>query len=254
MGGGLLQLVAYGDEDVLITGNPHITFFNMVYRKHTPFAKITTEQTLNGIVKPDTKISFNISRDGDLLSNVILKTIGATNDSFKCIDYIELQIGNEIIDTHYNLWLNIWSDLTNNTDKTKVLNSLRKGFNESIQDIIIDRNQPSPPEVNSLGFNQIINYPEVENFGAHDIIKNNLGLMYFTKKISHPQKLSIINLDGSVNHAFSQDIGFNAETISVQNNSIFAIQDNESFITRINLNNDGSYQSQINKQNILENH
>ena len=36
MGGGLLQLVAYGDEDVLITGNPQITFFNMVYRKHTP--------------------------------------------------------------------------------------------------------------------------------------------------------------------------------------------------------------------------
>jgi hypothetical protein len=247
MGGGLLQLVAYGDEDVLITGNPQITFFNMVYRKHTPFAKITTEQTLNGIVKPDTKISFNISRDGDLLSNVILKTIGATNDSFKCIDYIEIEIGSQIIDTHYNLWLNLWTDLTNNIDKTKVLNTLRKGFNESIKDITIDKNQPSPPEVNSLEINQIINYPGVKNLGPHDIIKNDIGLVYFTKKISHPRRLSVINLDGSVNHSFSQDVGFNAETISIQNNSIFVIQDNESFISRINLNNEGLYQSQINK-------
>ena len=35
MGGGLLQLVAYGAQDVYLTGNPQITFFKVVYRRHT---------------------------------------------------------------------------------------------------------------------------------------------------------------------------------------------------------------------------
>ena len=38
MGGGLLQLVAYGAQDVYLTGNPQITFFKVVYRRHTNFA------------------------------------------------------------------------------------------------------------------------------------------------------------------------------------------------------------------------
>lgn len=32
--GGLLQLVAYGSQDVYITGSPQITFFRVVYRRH----------------------------------------------------------------------------------------------------------------------------------------------------------------------------------------------------------------------------
>ena len=33
MGGGLMQLVAYGAQDIYLTGNPQITFFKVVYRK-----------------------------------------------------------------------------------------------------------------------------------------------------------------------------------------------------------------------------
>ena len=38
MGGGLLQLVAYGAQDAYITGNPHITFWKVLYKRHTNFA------------------------------------------------------------------------------------------------------------------------------------------------------------------------------------------------------------------------
>ena len=70
MGGGLLQLVAYGAQDVSLTGNPQITFFHTVFRRHTNFAIQTIEQTLNGNFKSNGRISFNISRDGDLLNEL----------------------------------------------------------------------------------------------------------------------------------------------------------------------------------------
>ena len=38
MGGGLIQLVAYGAQDIYISGNPQITFFKAVYKRHTMFA------------------------------------------------------------------------------------------------------------------------------------------------------------------------------------------------------------------------
>ena len=48
MGGGLMQLVAMGAQDVYLTGNPQITFFKVVYRRHTNFSKECIEQTFNG--------------------------------------------------------------------------------------------------------------------------------------------------------------------------------------------------------------
>ena len=48
MGGGLIQLVAYGAQDVYLTGNPQITFFKVVYRRHTNFSVESIEQTFNG--------------------------------------------------------------------------------------------------------------------------------------------------------------------------------------------------------------
>ena len=38
MGGALLQLVAYGSQDVYLIGNPQITLFKSVYKRHTNFA------------------------------------------------------------------------------------------------------------------------------------------------------------------------------------------------------------------------
>ena len=48
MPGGLLQLVAYGAQDIYLTGNPQITFFKVVYRRHTNFALETIRNTFVG--------------------------------------------------------------------------------------------------------------------------------------------------------------------------------------------------------------
>ena len=71
MGGGLLQLVAYGAQDVYLTGNPQITFFKVVYRRHTNFAieaiQQTSMETNIGI-----SVSCQISRNGDLINRMYL--------------------------------------------------------------------------------------------------------------------------------------------------------------------------------------
>ena len=72
MGGGLMQLVAYGAQDIYLTGNPQITFFKVVYRRHTNFAVESIEQTYNGSAASGSKISVTVSRNGDLLSAVWL--------------------------------------------------------------------------------------------------------------------------------------------------------------------------------------
>ena len=38
MGGGLIQLVATGAQDVYLTGNPQISYFKKVQRKYTNFS------------------------------------------------------------------------------------------------------------------------------------------------------------------------------------------------------------------------
>ena len=43
-----MQLVAYGAQDIYLTGNPQITFFKVVYRRHTNFSMESIEQTFNG--------------------------------------------------------------------------------------------------------------------------------------------------------------------------------------------------------------
>ena len=45
-----MQLVAYGAQDIYLTGNPQITFFKVVYRRHTNFSMECIDQTLNGAV------------------------------------------------------------------------------------------------------------------------------------------------------------------------------------------------------------
>ena len=73
MGGGLMQLVAYGAQDIYLTGNPQITFFKVVYRRHTNFAMESIEQTFNGAAKLGQKFSCTIARNGDLLGQVYLE-------------------------------------------------------------------------------------------------------------------------------------------------------------------------------------
>ena len=134
MGGGLMQLVAYGAQDIYLTGNPQITFFKVVYRRHTNFAVESIEQTFNGAATLGNKFSCTISRNGDLLSRVylevdLLAATGAANgvdavSGFNLIDNVEVEIGGQCIDKHYGEWMTLWTDLTHGSDKKAMLGAM----------------------------------------------------------------------------------------------------------------------------------
>tara|TARA_Y100000994_G_scaffold71741_2_gene58758 strand:+ start:5386 stop:6477 length:1092 start_codon:yes stop_codon:yes gene_type:complete len=117
MGGGLMQLVAYGAQDVYLTGNPQITFFKVVYRRHTNFSVEAIEQTFSGSPGLGKKVSCTISRNGDLISNIWLRfkeggdTGAATEDCTNLVSSVELEIGGQKIDKHYGNWLDIYNEL-----------------------------------------------------------------------------------------------------------------------------------------------
>ena len=120
-----MQLVAYGAQDIFITGNPQITFFKVVYRRHTNFAIEAIEQTLNGSTAFGGKATATISRNGDLITNVwvevVLTKAAATDSTFfpaeALLKTIELEIGGQRIDKHYDTWLRIYSELFRGTDE-----------------------------------------------------------------------------------------------------------------------------------------
>ena len=127
MGGGLMQLVAYGAQDIYLTGNPQITFFKVVYRRHTNFAVESIEQTFNGAATAGNKFSCTISRNGDLLHRVYLEidhNAASGHRGFAMIDYVEVEIGGQCIDKHYGEWMTIWTDLTHGGDKVSMLNAM----------------------------------------------------------------------------------------------------------------------------------
>ena len=74
MGGGLMQLVAYGAQDMYLTGNPQITFFKVVYRRHTNFSMESIQQNFNGVADFGRTTNCNISRNGDLIHKIYLQT------------------------------------------------------------------------------------------------------------------------------------------------------------------------------------
>jgi len=123
MGGGLMQLVAYGAQDVYLTGNPQITFFKVVYRRHTNFACEAIEQTFNGTPAVGGKATVPITRNGDLVTKMWLHTTvtatgaSAVNVGYQLIDSVELQIGGTKIDKHYGRFMQIWGDLSRPADQ-----------------------------------------------------------------------------------------------------------------------------------------
>jgi hypothetical protein len=134
MGGGLMQLVAYGAQDVYLTGNPQITFWKVSYRRHTNFAMESIEQTFNGQADFGRRVTCTISRNGDLAYRTYLQVTlpeinqqmantGATaNDGVyarwldfpgeQMISQVEVEIGGQRIDRQYGDWMHIWNQLT----------------------------------------------------------------------------------------------------------------------------------------------
>jgi len=119
MGGGLMQLVAYGAQDIYLTGNPQITFFKVVYRRHTNFAMESIEQTFNGNVALNKRVTATISRNGDLVKDMWLEcdftATGATavyGLGNAMVKQVEVEIGGQLIDRQYGEWMNIWTELS----------------------------------------------------------------------------------------------------------------------------------------------
>ena len=124
MGGGLMQLVAYGAQDVYLTGNPQITFFKVVYRRHTNFAVEPIQQVFNGAPDFGRTVSCNLNRNGDLITNmysvVVLKDLSddvgnwsyVRRLGYALIQETKVEIGGSKIDEQYGDWLNIWYELS----------------------------------------------------------------------------------------------------------------------------------------------
>ena len=125
MGGGLMQLVAYGAQDVYLTGNPQTSFFNIVYKRHTNFSMEHIQQTFKGTPRSGTRVIATISRNGDLVHDCYLKfedlddiiadkrnAMGYSNYSSGYINNMEVKIGGQLIDRHYGDFLEAWSELT----------------------------------------------------------------------------------------------------------------------------------------------
>jgi hypothetical protein len=138
MAGALMQLVAYGAQDVFLTGTPEITFWKVSYRRHTNFAMESIEQTFSGQADFGRRVTCTISRNGDLCYRTYLQvTLPEINQSMgangtgpvyarwldfpgeQLIAQVEVEIGGQRIDRQYGDWMHIWNQLTMPADQQR---------------------------------------------------------------------------------------------------------------------------------------
>jgi len=144
MGGGLLQLVAYGAQDAYISGNPQITFWKGLYKRHTNFAMEPFRINFNGEPNWGTRQTAIVNRYADLLFSTYVQLELPTNDTtgttgaqwnhgsdsgyvslgFNFIDRVELDIGGQIIDRLYSEYMYLWSYLTSDNQKLSKLDTM----------------------------------------------------------------------------------------------------------------------------------
>lgn len=154
MPGGLMQLVAYGAEDLYLTGNPQITHFKIVYRRHTNFAMeyieqyFYTEPTYNATQRTSAKVK--IDRCADLLYDTYLvydtpnirfpiekyNNLMPDDVNFKwvrdlgnnIIYSVEISIAGNRLDIQYGQWMQIWNELTITESKKESYNRMIGNF------------------------------------------------------------------------------------------------------------------------------
>ena len=135
MGGALMQLVAYGAQDVFLTGTPEITFWKVSYRRHTNFAMESIEQTFSGQADFGRRVTCTISRNGDLAYRTYLQlTLPEISQDVhsgdvyarwldcvgeQLVAQVEIEIGGQRIDRQYGDWMHIWNQLTMTAEQHK---------------------------------------------------------------------------------------------------------------------------------------
>ncbi len=153
MAGGLMQLVAYGAQDVYLTGNPQITFFKVVYRRHTNFSMEAIEHSLNGNPDFGRRASVCITRNGDLITKMYLlvkleRVVPSEGSKFAwvrrvghaLIKEVEVEIGGSRIDRQFGVWLNIWYELARHAGDGE------RGFLRMIGDVPVLTTYDSAPK------------------------------------------------------------------------------------------------------------
>jgi len=139
---GLLDLVAHGVQDIYLIGNPQISFFKAVYKRHTNFVMESIRGTFDGSQNFGEKITCKIPRSGDLLHTMLLEIdlpelTGSGSDDVNSIryipnvghaiiDYCDIKIGGQSIDKQYGEWMHIWTELTSTNNKKTALNEMIK--------------------------------------------------------------------------------------------------------------------------------
>lgn len=153
MAGGLMQLVAYGAQDIYLTGNPEITFFKIVYRRHTNFSMEVIEQPFIGNIGFGNRVTATITRDADLAYKmyvrITLPQINPGQSSFAwvrrvghaIVKRVEVDLGGTVMDRQYGTWLDIWYELTRKGDH-------ERGYNIMIGDVpeLTTYNSDTKPE------------------------------------------------------------------------------------------------------------
>ena len=133
-----MQLVSYGAQDVYISGNPQITFWKILYKRHTNFAMESIEVTFNGQADFNKRVTAIINRNADLMYKtyvqVVLPEVKLTtaSDTFRWVHYIghrlikqvELEIGGQRIDRQYGDWMQIWTQVATEAGTVRALNSI----------------------------------------------------------------------------------------------------------------------------------
>jgi len=149
MGGGLLQLVAYGAQDAYITGNPHITFWKVLYKRHTNFAMEAMRVNFTGSPAYGQRSVVVVNRNADLMFrtylevtlpdtraaatgasalnanyNVLWTAGGRRRLGYLLIQQVEIEIGGQVMDRHYGEWLYLWESLTSPYDQSVRLDQM----------------------------------------------------------------------------------------------------------------------------------
>jgi len=143
MGGGLLQLVAMGAQDAYLSGNPQITFWKGMFKRHTNFAMEAFRLNFTGQPSWGTKQSVIVNRNADLLYSTYLEVVLPSydpvanpnaiynNDQFRLgynlLQYVELEIGGQLIDRQYGEWMFLWDTLTTSTEQNAMSQQLLSG-------------------------------------------------------------------------------------------------------------------------------
>ena len=96
MGGSLLELLAVGEQDKHLIGNPQISFFKKVYKRHTNFSMEQISQTFFETPGFGKKVTAKIDKKGDLLYKMYLELTLPILDSNYNISYSN-GIGHHII-------------------------------------------------------------------------------------------------------------------------------------------------------------